>query len=73
MKIMEMTRRFNRMTISRRLKKFAWQGQLQWHESEDRSWFYYRCKESAKLYLFLHWNASTHNFYKERVWEAIFA
>jgi hypothetical protein len=42
------------MTISRRLKKFAWQGRLQWHESEDRSWFYYRCKEAVQLYLFLH-------------------
>ena len=54
MKIMEMTRMFNRRMIAKRLEKFAWQGRLQWHDSEGRSWYYYRCKEVVQLYLFLH-------------------
>jgi hypothetical protein len=41
------------VTISRRLKKFVWQGRLQWHDSEGRSWYYYRCKEVVQLFLFL--------------------
>lgn len=38
-------------SISKRLRKFAWQGRLEWRDSLGRTWFFYRCQESVRLYL----------------------